>query len=99
LLDRLRAHYKNAFRLHWTGTKIPRGASIDGDPIAWTQHGVVSGASQNTIGYYSRLEEWTGPNKDEHEMLIATDGILQSPADRPDMTVVQIRMDLPLTLT
>lgn len=99
LLDRLRAHYKNAFRIHWTGSKIPRGAMIDGEAISWTQHGVVYGASQSTLGYYSRLEEWSGDNHDEHEMLIATDGIVQSPDDRPDMTVEQIRMDLPLTLT
>lgn len=78
LLDHLRASHQRSYRLHWTGSKIPRGASIKMDgvdyPITWTQHGQVTVNTGKALGYYERTEEWSGPNKNEHEMLISTDG-------------------------
>lgn len=78
LLDRIRSSYRFGYRLHWTGTKIPRGAGVKFEattyPISWTQHGMVYGAVQSILGAYERSVEWGGPGKDEHEMLIATDG-------------------------
>ena len=94
LLNRLRGAKRNAFRLHWTGSKIPRGALLDGSAITWTQHGVVSTEVQHNVGYYTRTEEWAGPNKDEHEMIIATNGEVIVSPNLPDMTVEQIRIDM-----
>lgn len=78
LLDKLRASHRFSYRLHWTGSKIPRGASVKVNPeesvaIAWTQHGVVTGSDGQNLGYYERTEEWGGESGREHEMLIATD--------------------------
>lgn len=69
---------------------------MDGEPIGWTQHGIVSTDQRHMAGYYTRVEEWSGPNNDEHEMLISTDGSLEIPSNRPDMRLEQIRWDLPL---
>lgn len=93
-LNRLRGAKRNAFRLHWTGSKIPRGALLDGSQITWTQHGVVSTEAQHNVGYYTRTEEWSGTNKDEHEMIIATNAEVTVPPDRSDMTVEQIRIGM-----
>lgn len=61
------------YRLIWKGSKIPRGASVGGISISWTQHGLVIGANGENLGYYERIKEWNGLDKDEHEMLISTD--------------------------
>lgn len=57
-------------KLEWKGTKIPRGLSINGVPIAWTQHGIVTGENGQRLGTYKRLVEFGGPNHDEHVMLV-----------------------------
>lgn len=98
LLNRLRGTRRNAFRLHWKGSKIPRGAFLDGSPIVWTQHGIVSTEATANSGYYARVEEWSGVNKDEHEMIIATNGEVTAP-NQIEMTVEQIRINIPLDLT
>lgn len=58
------------FLVEWQGSKIPRGAAIDGIAIAWTQNGMVTGAGGEQLGTYERLVEFGGPSGREHKMLI-----------------------------
>lgn len=94
LLTQLRAREENSYRLHWTGSKIPRGAKIDGQAISWTQHGVVYVEDGSTKGYYTRLEEWSGEGKDEHEMLISTEYVVEP---GPGQTCELVR-DFPVSI-
>jgi len=97
LLTSLRTKRNNAFKLNWKGTKIPRGAKLDNNPITWTQHGCVYTGELcgEIVGYYVRTKEWQGESKDEHEMIISTDGIVEAGSGQ---TVQQIR-DFPLTIS
>lgn len=70
-LERARAG-SQTYLVEWEGGKIPRGASIDGVPIGWTQNGMVSGAAGEQIGTYERLLEHGGASGQEHKMLIYT---------------------------
>jgi len=90
LLTALRAMKKNSFRLTWKGSKIPRGAKINGSRITWTQHGCVYSESGEgeVMGYYTRTKEWAGEDKDEHEMIISTDHTVEA---GPDQTVEIVR--------
>lgn len=84
-LDLLRTTYKNSYRLRWKGTNIPRGAAIDGIVIAGggVQNGIICGGPNNdTLGYYKRTKEYAGEGRDEHEMIVATDGILTPGVDQ-----------------
>jgi len=97
LLTLLRASEKKSYRLHWTGSKIPRGAFVDGKPITWTQHGIVyvgGSLDGSQVGYYTRVQEWSGDNKDEHEMIISTEGIVEA---GPGQTCELIR-NMPITI-
>ena len=58
------------FLVEWSGSKIPRGAAIDGVAIAWTQNGMVTGAGGVDLGTYERLVEFGGASGREHKMLI-----------------------------
>lgn len=58
----------STFRICWTGSKIPRGARFGGGTIAWAQHGRLIGANGETLGTYRRVREFSGKNRDEHEM-------------------------------
>ncbi len=59
-----------AFLIEWTGNKIPRGASINGVQIGWTQHGIVTGTKGEDLGLYERLVECGGPRGTEQKMLV-----------------------------
>lgn len=72
ILNRLRADGHD-YIMQWTGSKIPRGATIDGAPIAWSQRGFLYKKGGEQLGYYDRMEEFGGPNRDQHMMLITTD--------------------------
>ncbi len=56
--------------LKWKGSKVPRGHSVNGIQIGWTQHGLVTGVDGQNLGTYTRLQEFGGPDRDEHVMLI-----------------------------
>lgn len=43
------------YLVEWTGSRIPRGAVVNGHTIAWTQHGVVRTKGGKEIGYYNRV--------------------------------------------
>lgn len=54
LLQRL-AQDKDAFLVEWSGSRVPRGAIIKGQEVAWTQHGTVRSTENKVIGYYERI--------------------------------------------
>ena len=56
--------------LKWKGSKVPRGHCVNGIEIGWTQHGIVTGVNRENLGTYTRLQEFGGPDRDEHVMLI-----------------------------
>lgn len=59
LIRGLSARKKNTYRIEWEGSRIPRGAIINGQEITWTQHGIVYAADGQgygkEIGYYERV--------------------------------------------
>jgi hypothetical protein len=63
---------QNHFRMEWEGSKIPRGASINGVEIGWTQHGIVTGKNSEQLGYYEREVEFGGDSGSKHVMVIST---------------------------
>ena len=58
------------FDLIWTGSKVPRGVELPTGTIAWTQHGIVRSDDGEQIGTYDRIEEWGGPDGDQHRMIV-----------------------------
>ena len=87
LLDHVRQSSDNDCIMRWKGTKIPRGAMIDGVPVAWAQHGIIRGPEGQELAYYERMREFAGPNGDEHALLITTMNPVSVIA--PDGTVCQ----------
>jgi len=55
LMSVIKSRATHAYLLRWEGGKIPRGAVIDGETIAWTQNGDVISESGKTIGSYDRV--------------------------------------------
>lgn len=45
----------------YDGSKIPRGLVVDGVPVVWTQHGIVTGEGGKNLGTYERLVEFGRP--------------------------------------
>jgi len=62
----------NQFKMTWEGTKIPRGATINGIEIGWTQHGNVTGVGGEQLGQYERATEFGGATGEQHVMIIST---------------------------
>ncbi len=71
------------YRLSWKGNKVPRGAIVNSREIAWTQHGMVRDSCGTVIGYYERLVEWGGDDKQDQVMLIAMLPSKQVGSERP----------------
>lgn len=71
------------FRLTWQGSKVPRGAAVGGALIGWTQNGQVLGKGGEMLGTYERIEEWSGPERDGHEMRVYADSQVFSPDGEP----------------
>ena len=65
-----RGSARKIFHLKWEGSKIPRGAMIEGSTIQWTQNGEVVSSDGKTIGTYQRLVEFGGASGNEQQMLI-----------------------------
>lgn len=70
MIARWRERARKIFHLKWEGSKIPRGAMIDGTEIGWAQNGQVVGVDGKTIGVYDRLVEFGGTSGKEQQMLI-----------------------------
>lgn len=62
----------NFYLLSWQGSKVPHGVEVNGKRIGWTQHGVVSSETGETIGLYDRLIEFGGETGCDHQLLIYT---------------------------
>lgn len=58
------------YLLDWEGSKVPRGVTIEGKVIAWTQNGMVVATDHSTIGTYDRTIEFGGESRQHHQMLI-----------------------------
>jgi hypothetical protein len=74
LIGQMMATRENHFLLTWEGSKIPRGATVDGVQIGWTQHGLVTGAGGEQLGEYERITEFGGATGNTQVMLIGTNG-------------------------
>jgi hypothetical protein len=61
---------QSTHHLKWEGTKIPKGAFIEGIEIAWTQNELATDVDGKRIGTYIRLVEFGGRTGGEHQMLI-----------------------------
>src|ERR1700733_13293533 len=72
LIGGVAAKQPNHYLLSWTGTKVPRGASIDGIQIGWTQHGMVTGTEGEQWGYYERMMEFGGAEGRDQVIVIST---------------------------
>jgi hypothetical protein len=70
LLRRMAERAKEIFLLEWEGSKIPRGAVVNGKSIAWTQHGLVTSDAGEQIGTYERTVEFGGESGRAQAMLI-----------------------------
>ena len=76
LLGSLQSTKKNRFIMEWRGSKIPRGAKLGGQNIAWIQHGYIygeypDGRHGDELGFYNRLAEFA--DGDFHKIEIFTD--------------------------
>ena len=70
ILRKMADRNKDIFLLEWEGNKIPRGAVINGKPIAWTQHGMVTSDGGENIGVYERTVEFGGASHKEQKMIV-----------------------------
>lgn len=69
LLTKQAQKARATYLVEWQGSKIPRGAVIEGNVIEWTQNGVVVAGGKD-IGVYERLLEFGGTNRQDHKMII-----------------------------
>lgn len=72
LVKGLMRQQEHHFVLAWKGTKIPRGAKVGDVDIGWTQHGMITGQGGEQLGFYDRMAEFGGKDRDTHIMLIGT---------------------------
>ncbi len=72
-LHQLRVSLTQVHLLTWEGNKIPRGAEINSQQIAWTQNGIVTSIEGEMIGQYERLQEFEGENRKTQQMLVFTE--------------------------
>jgi hypothetical protein len=85
LISKLRGKGGRRFLLRWTGDKVPTGASVLGNEIAWTQHGLVQAkrgeqpaniggnmflGKTEDIGTYDRLVEFGGESGNEQMLIV-----------------------------
>ncbi len=70
LLRAITEKAENIFLLEWKGNKIPRGATVAGHIIAWTQNGLVTSDQGQYVGTYERLVEFGGVDHREQKILI-----------------------------
>lgn len=80
---------ENQFTMKWKGNKTPTGATIGGIPIGYMRDGAIYGSS-GQLGTYARTEEFGGPGKDEHTILILTHHTSATPPPGGEITFSQI---------
>lgn len=72
LLENQKIQSKYAYDMEWLGSKIPRGATIDGVPISWTQNGMITGENGVHLGLYDRMQEGGYNTAPTHIMRVLT---------------------------
>ena len=87
IINAIRQGSKHDCIMRGKGSKIPRGATIDGIEVVWAQHGIISGPNGQQLGSYDRMEEFSGENKDRHALLVTT--LTPVEVIAPDGTVCQ----------
>ncbi len=55
--------------ISWNGGKIPR-FEVGGKMIGWTQNGMITAADGTRLGYYERVTEFGGPDRNEQRMIM-----------------------------
>ena len=70
LLERRRENANHAYVLRWEGNKVPRGAVVGGETLAWTQNGTVHNQSGRIVGTYDRVVQFGGESGKEQVMII-----------------------------
>ena len=83
LLSTAQAAAPHVFEMTWTGSKIPRGGTVGGHQINWTQNGQVHLEGGSPGSTYERDVEWGGDDGKLHTIRIFTS--LES-ATNPDGT-------------
>ena len=71
-LIKVKDDLQHTFLLKWNGIRCPRGADVYSNIIGHTQDNLVKDQSGEKVGYYKRLIDCQGPNK-ENVMLIYID--------------------------
>ncbi len=54
----------------WVGERSPRGLTVEGKTIGWTQHGTIRSVDNEEIGTYDRLIDERSPNGHKEAMVI-----------------------------
>ena len=63
---------KSAYILKWEGSKVPRGAVVNDETLAWTQNGRAHNQSGKIVGNYERIVEFGGDSGKEQVMIVYT---------------------------
>jgi len=72
LLSRIKKSCKHAYILKWEGSKVPRGAVVGSETLAWTQNGCANNQSGEIVGTYERVVEFGGDSRREQVMIVYT---------------------------
>lgn len=70
LLAEARKYCKHAYILRWEGGKIPRGAVVGSEILSWTQNGCAHNQSDDIVGTYERVVEFSGDSGKEQVMIV-----------------------------
>ena len=72
LLERRRDGANHAYILRWEGSKVPRGAIVGDETLAWTQNGTAHNRSGRMVGTYDRVVVFGGESGQEQAMIVYT---------------------------
>ncbi len=56
--------------LKWKGSRVPRGELVYGVVIGYAANGILQDETGHQFASYTRSLEFSGPEKDEHEMMV-----------------------------
>lgn len=72
ILTEMKGSCKRAYVLRWEGNKVPRGAVVGDETLAWTQNGCAHNQSGDIVGTYERIVEFGGDSGNEQVMVVYT---------------------------
>jgi hypothetical protein len=70
ILTAAKGYAKHAYLLNWEGNKVPRGAVVGDETLAWTQNGCAHNQSGQIVGTYDRVVEFGGDSGKEQVMIV-----------------------------